>query len=114
MASFNEWFSQHSTTVCLFKNTTGLACPSCGTTRAMEALLHGNLLHSFQINPLGIPGFMAMAFIPFWLFFDACTRKNSLHLTWVKAEYWLRQPIVYWPAILLILVNWAWNITKQL
>lgn len=114
MASFNEWLTSYHTTVCFFKNTTGLACPSCGTSRAISHLLHGDLQQSFQINPLGIPGLLAMILFPFWLLFDGLTRKSTLHSMWNQAEVWLKKPTVYWPAILLVLVNWVWNITKQL
>jgi hypothetical protein len=38
--------------VCLFRALTGLACPGCGSTRALHQLLHGNLLTAFQLNPL--------------------------------------------------------------
>jgi hypothetical protein len=31
---------------------TGLFCPGCGSTRAMHALLHGDLPRAFAMNPL--------------------------------------------------------------
>ncbi|HVF21452.1 MAG TPA: DUF2752 domain-containing protein [Pyrinomonadaceae bacterium] len=38
--------------VCLFRFLTGLTCPGCGTTRALHAILHGELERAFMLNPL--------------------------------------------------------------
>lgn len=37
---------------CLFKKLTGLPCPGCGFTRAMECLMQGDWYRSWQMNPL--------------------------------------------------------------
>ncbi len=37
---------------CLLLTTLGLYCPGCGGTRALEALLHGQLLMSLWYHPL--------------------------------------------------------------
>lgn len=37
---------------CLFHLLTGLYCPGCGGTRALRALLAGNLALSFMYHPL--------------------------------------------------------------
>lgn len=37
---------------CAFKALTGLPCPTCGTTRAAQAMLQGRLLDAFAVNPL--------------------------------------------------------------
>jgi hypothetical protein len=37
---------------CPFLAATGLACPGCGTTRALRALLHGEVAAAFAFNPL--------------------------------------------------------------
>ncbi|MGH8109013.1 MAG: DUF2752 domain-containing protein [Arenimonas sp.] len=31
---------------------TGLYCPGCGTTRALHALLHGDIVKAFSMNPV--------------------------------------------------------------
>jgi hypothetical protein len=44
---------------CLFRAATGVACPSCGATRAFEALAHGDLATALCMNPLVVIGSLA-------------------------------------------------------
>jgi hypothetical protein len=44
---------------CLFRALTGVACPSCGTTRAFEALARGDLASAIALNPLVVVGVLA-------------------------------------------------------
>ncbi len=37
---------------CVFHGWTGIACPTCGTTRAALALMDGQILSAFARNPL--------------------------------------------------------------
>lgn len=39
---------------CPFFVLTGLACPGCGTLRALHELLHGNISTAFDLNPISI------------------------------------------------------------
>ena len=36
---------------CMFHALTGFSCPGCGCTRAISALLHGNIWLSLRLNP---------------------------------------------------------------
>jgi hypothetical protein len=47
--------------LCFFKEWTGLPCPTCGTTRIVEALLAGRLLEAASINPLVFAGMAGLA-----------------------------------------------------
>lgn len=48
-------FEQCRFTVCLFKNITGVPCPSCGMTRAFLFLGHGQIAKAAALNPLALP-----------------------------------------------------------
>ncbi len=37
---------------CVFRSLTGFPCPTCGTTRAAIAMLHGDLATALAANPL--------------------------------------------------------------
>ena len=99
---------------CLIKQVTNLPCPSCGSTRAVISLLHGNITKSLILNPLGIIIAIIMVVAPPWIFSDILTKNESLLAFYYKTEVFLRRPGVAIPLIALVLVNWIWNITKGL
>jgi hypothetical protein len=48
--------------VCVFKATTGLPCPTCGSTRALGRLAHFDWTGALAMNPLATAGFVILAF----------------------------------------------------
>lgn len=113
------WFLYHGIpdnnfTPCIFKNVTGIACPSCGSTRSVLLLSHGNFTDALLTNPLGV--FMAaiMLIAPFWLLYDVTLKKDILYTSYKKFEKIVRIKWVAITLIILILINWAWNIQKGL
>ncbi|MBP6184742.1 MAG: DUF2752 domain-containing protein [Saprospiraceae bacterium] len=101
-------------TVCLIKATTGVPCPSCGGTRSLMQILHGEWYQALLINPIGYIYFLLVIFIPVWLFWDIVSGRSSLHRTWIKAEQFLRKPPIYIIGILILLANWIWNMAKNI
>ena len=100
--------------VCIIKNVTGIPCPSCGTTRAVQLLLQGNVLASLQMNPFGILVVLIMTIVPFWIIFDLIFKKDTFHKSYIQIEKTIR---IKWLAVILIvlvLFNWIWNIYKQI
>ena len=100
--------------VCIIKNVTGYPCPSCGTTRAVQEFLKGNLMNSFFMNPFGIIVAILMAIIPLWILFDLIFKKETFYSNYKKIETIVR---IRWVAIILIvlvILNWIWNIKKGL
>jgi len=100
--------------VCVFKKITTIPCPSCGTTRSIVSLLQGHFSQALYTNPLGIVVFVIMLVLPFWILADFLLKKTTLFDFYKKTEIWLRKPQITIPSILLVLINWIWNIIKQL
>lgn len=98
--------------VCIFRQITGLPCPACGSTRAVIEIFRGNLSHAFQLNPNGYILTSIAIVTPLWLLFDWMTKGDSLFrfYNWVEQQF-TRKPIIY-SALLLVLINWIWNIYK--
>ena len=99
---------------CIFKKLTHVPCPSCGSTRAFLLLLNGNIIDSIYTNPLGIFILMYLLIAPFWLLYDLILKKKTLDTFYCKTEFYLRKRTIFIPFILLVILNWNWNISKGL
>ena len=99
---------------CIIKNVTGYPCPSCGTTRAVKMLLKEDFLSSFQMNPFGIIVAILMIVLPTWIVFDLATHKETFFKNYQKAETILRTRWIAVFLIVLVILNWIWNIKKGL
>ncbi len=110
----NYFEKENPAEVCLIKHTTNVPCPSCGSSRSVVTLMHGDFLGSLYLNPFGLVIALIMAITPFWLAFDLITGKSTLLHFYHRTEKWLRKPALAIPLIALVLMNWIWNITKGL
>ena len=75
---------------CMFHAFTGLYCIGCGLTRALHALVHGDLAGALAMNPLGVLmlPLMDVAMEPkLWL--------------WVLPGYWVARNLPWLPFTLL-------------
>ena len=99
---------------CIIKNVTGYPCPSCGSTRAIKMLLKGDFLGSFQMNPFGIIVAILMLISPIWIGFDWVTHKQTFYNSYIKVETMLKTKWLAVLLIVLVLLNWIWNIKKGL
>src|SRR5690606_33270603 len=99
---------------CMFKNVTGIACPSCGSTRAMVLLAKGDFIGAILLNPIGLVLAAVMLVVPVWLAYDVLTKKDTLLVNYKKAENIIKIRWVAIVLILLIVLNWIWNIYKDL
>jgi len=100
--------------VCMIKNFAGFPCPSCGTTRAVQLLFKGDFTASFLTNPFGIIVSSFMLFLPIWIVFDVLLKKQSFYTFYNKMESILKQKYIAIPLIILVVLNWMWNINKGL
>ena len=100
--------------VCLIKNVTGFACPSCGTTRSVKLLLQGKVQESLLMNPFGILIALIMAIVPFWISFDLIFKNETFYIYYKKTEETLKIKWLATVLIVLVLLNWIWNIYKEI
>lgn len=108
-------YNSHSSfTPCPFKNVTGIACPSCGSTRSLTQIVQGNFADAFLLNPLGFIIAAILIIFPFWLLYDIVFAKDSLHKSYIRFEKTLKIKWVALILITLIAANWIWNIIKGL
>ena len=103
-----------SVEVCLIKHTTNIPCPSCGSTRSIISLTKGNFVEAFDLNPIGYLVALIMLISPVWIISDVIFKKNSLFKCYQIIENHLKKPKYAIPLILLVIINWFWNITKGL
>jgi hypothetical protein len=109
--------SAHDTlpSFCLFKEVTGIPCPSCGTTRSLIALINGNIRESLLINPFGPMMAFALLIIPLWIAVDTLGRSDSFYRFYGWTERLLAtNKWISIPAIVIVALNWIWNIKKGL
>jgi hypothetical protein len=102
-------------TVCLVKNVTGVPCPSCGTTRALLLLIAGDFQKALLTNPLCVVAGIGLLITPVWIAKDLVARTNTLALVFLWTEKKIKtKKAVYIPLVALALLNWGWNILKDL
>lgn len=104
----------NSISLCLFKHTTHLPCPSCGITRSFWALLHGHVYDAILINPLSLVALFLLLFCSTTIIYDGITQKNKLWTCFQYINTSFKQKKVYIPATIIMLANWFWNIQKNL
>jgi uncharacterized protein DUF2752 len=90
-------------TVCFFKFVTGLPCATCGSTRALGRLFHGDLAGAFAMNPLAAAGMIAL--LP-WAAADLAlmTRRKAFGLELGPAA----ARVARVAAVAAVVVNWAY------
>jgi len=93
---------------------TGYPCPSCGSTRAVSLLLEGKMAASFLLNPFGILIAIIMTVFPIWVLTDIILKKDSFFKAYKKTEATISKPWLASILIVLVLLNWIWNIYKHL
>jgi hypothetical protein len=76
------------------------------------SIINGNFLEGFYLNPLGYILLVIMIAAPIWVIYDWFSNSQTLLTFYKKTEQFFSRKIVAIPAILLVLMNWAWNIYK--
>jgi hypothetical protein len=55
-----------------------------------------------------------MLILPFWVVFDIVSKRQTFYEAYNKMETVLKQKKVAIPLIILVVLNWIWNIYKEL
>ena len=100
--------------VCFFKRITGIPCPSCGSTRSVLSLLKGDIIGALFWNPFGFILMVILVISPVWILYDVISKKETLFQAYTNSEKFLQRKWVAISAILIVLLNWIWNIYKGL
>jgi Protein of unknown function (DUF2752) len=90
---------------CIFLSVTGFFCPGCGITRALHAVVHGDVARAFAMNPLAI---IIIPLIPLMLLHERGFRSRwlqplmTLAMTpklWIFGipAYWIARNLPWWP-----------------
>ena len=109
--------TNHSTTKplgCFFKKITRYPCPSCGITRSVSLLFQGDFFQALLLNPFGIIVGIAMLVIPIWIVIDFSKKSASFYAFYKAAERYISKKPIALFLILLVLLNWYWNIKKNI
>lgn len=115
---FNSYFNYGAETggegigICPIKNVTGYPCPSCGSTRSVMHLFHGDISMALRTNPIGVILFLGLILCPPWIAFDLISGKRGLYAFYLKVEEFVRIKAVAVILIILIAINWIWNFYK--
>jgi len=94
---------------CMFHELTGFYCIGCGLTRALHALVHGDLRGALAMNPLGVLMLPLMALMVAWAkgwqprvlrpLMDV-VMEPKLWL-WLLPGYWIARNLPWFPFTLL-------------
>lgn len=103
-----------SVTFCVIKHATNIPCPSCGSTRSIIALINGKFAEAFYLNPIGYIVAIIMLIAPVWIFLDLVSLNDSLFNCYQKIEHQIKKAKYSVPLILIVIINWIWNIKKGL
>ena len=99
--------------ICLFRQVTGIPCPSCGTTHAVLSITRGNFRQAVNENILGFPVALILLIFPVWILTDLIRKKESFYKFYYWVESILMKKWVAYSALAFLLANWGWNILKN-
>ena len=89
---------------CLFRGLTSFPCPTCGATRALLLLVHGEVAAALSMNPL-----VSLTAVAACLVFPCSLLALLLHMPRPSLELSTREHVVVrTAAVVLVLMNWAY------
>ncbi len=97
----SAWFNR-SVDLCLFKNFSGIACPSCGFTRGFLSLIGGNFTQAWLFNPL----LYSLVILFGVVFLVRLIFAKTVRISLIGPE----RKVVWLIAACLLLANWGYVI----
>lgn len=73
-----DWIKTVFSGECGFRIRNGIYCPGCGGTRALIALLEGDLIQSFRYNPLTFLVLMDVFLMTLFSIIERATKRKHL------------------------------------
>jgi len=91
---------------CPFRVVTGIPCPSCGSTRSLVHLAHGDIAGSLILNPL-----FSLAMITALFLFFACSVRLPFNRSRITLTHTRREGTVLRAGMAgIFLANWSYLI----
>lgn len=100
--------------ICPLRLVTQVPCASCGTTRALCALLEGQWLYSLWLNPLGFVVAIYVLVSLSLMAYDYCCGRDSYYWLYLRVRHICSHRYIVVGLLLLLFLNWIWNIHKAL
>jgi Protein of unknown function (DUF2752) len=95
---------------CWFRQLTGLPCPTCGATRSVLSLVHGNLGGAIDRNPLLFLCYVGTLILDLYCAFVSLFRLPRLRLPRQPAKIKYRLCILVFAAVA---TNWVYLIVNH-
>ncbi len=96
----------------MIKFIINLPCPSCGTTRSIIALLKGEFIQAFKLNPFGYAVTGIIFIIPVWIVSDVIKKRATFFSFYRRIEDVIQKPGGLISIALVVIINWIWNVFK--
>lgn len=95
---YRMFFEERFFTECAFKSATGLYCPGCGGTRAMDALFSGHFIKALIYHPF-VPYCLVM-----WILYEGSHLLEILHVPHIKGMKF--RTVYVWVGLAILFLNW--------
>ena len=94
--------------ICHFRKWTGVPCPTCGSSRMVEALLGGNFFEALQLNPLAL---LTLGLLASWAVTSTLRHLLGLPRLHLVLESWERTTLRI-AVVAMIAAGWAYLIWR--
>jgi hypothetical protein len=98
--------TQQDVVVCMFRNATGVPCPTCGLTRATESMIHGRVITAIMLNPLAV----AVGTISILVVMGRMLLGIQPRIDFTPTS----RKVAWLVGVLLVLINWGYVIWHEL